>query len=484
MMEETKAVTAEVSVESSIENSTEPAGESAATGSNEHSQTKGEHTRTRPAAEVEKASPSVDATTDKSRMHEAEGNPLVEDGVSTTANDTEVDGNACDTEHTAAPPSDDMTNPKDCGGDANDASENAANAPSERNVDGDGIADKDKNAAPTVNATEFDHSKISEDGNDKAAGASSGMMGPTTGKDVQESPSASSLPRANNEQKDDAEIKFNGASPRTRPWVTATVTSNLIGMSLSGRSGLEQLRRRTSQPMGSDGTNSDHEVSVSRTEKAVQADQASMGTTSTLGSSIPPNVSPSRTPGRKRRRPGISPSQRSTSGDDADSGAWGKVKDSLDMATFSGLHDGDDQGMKMENGSESDAKSMASAFLVEHHANHFLLLNLTSAPANGQTAALFHNQIINCPWTAFDLAKNAQSNSSTGNDTNSCSNDQGDRYRSPSTPSLSALLEMCYIIAAYQALGSQNVAGVYCSNGRTRTGVAVSYIKSGFGIIA
>lgn len=479
MAEETKAVTAEVSAESSIENSTEPAGESAATGSNEHSQTKGEHTRTRPAAEVEKASPSVDAITDGSPMHETEGNPLVEDGVSATANDTEVDGNACDTEHTAAPPSDDTTNPKDCGGDANDASENAANAPSERNVDGKGIADEDENAAPTVNATEFDDSKISEDGNDKAAAASSGMMGPTTGNDAEVSPSASSSPRSKSEQKDDAKINCNGASPRTWPWVTATVTSNLIGMTLSGRSGLEQLR-----PMGSDGTNSDHEVSLSRTEKAIQVDQASMGTTSTLGSSIPPNVSPSRTPGRKRRRPGISPSQRSTSGDDADSGAWGKVKDSLDMATFAGLHDGDDQGMKMENGSESDAKSMASAFLVEHHANHFLLLNLTSAPANGQTAALFHNQIINCPWTAFDLAKNAQSNSSTGNDTNSCSNDQSDRYRSPSTPSLSALLEICYIIAAYQALGSQNVAGVYCSNGRTRTGVAVSYIKSGFVIIA
>ena len=434
MVEETKAMMAEVSVKSSIENSAEPTGESAATGSDEHSQTKGGHTRTRPAAEVEKASQSVDAITGGSPMHEAEGDPLVEDGISTTAN-----------------------------------------GPSERNVDGDGIADEDENAAPTVNATEFDHSKKSEDGNDKAAAASSGMMGPTTGNDVQVSPSASSSPRANSEQKEGAEINCNGASPRTCPWVTATVASNLIGMSLSGRSGSKQLRRRTSGPMGIDGPNSDHEVSFLRTGKAIQADQASMGTT--LGSSIPPNVSPSRTPGRKRRRPGISPSQRSTSGDDTDSGAWGKVKDSLDMATFSGLHDGDDQGMKMENGSESDVKSMASAFLVEHHANHFLLLNLTSVPANWQTAALFHNQIINCPWTAFDLAKNAQSNSSTGNDTNSCSNDQSDRHRSPSTPSLSALLEICYIIAAYQALGSQNVACVYCSNGRTRTGVAVSYIN-------
>ena len=437
MVEETKAMMAEVSVESSIESSTEPTGESAATSSNEHSQTKGGHTRTRPAAEVEKASPSVDAIIDGSPMHEAEGKPLVEDGVSTTAN-----------------------------------------GPSEINVD----ADEDENAAPTVNTTEFDHSKISEDGNDKAAGASSGIMGPTTGNDVQVSPSASSSPKAKSEQKEGAEINCNGASPRTCPWVTATVASNLIGMSLSGRSGSEQLRRRTSGPMSSDGPNSDHEVSFLRTEKAIQADPASMGTT--LGSSIPPNVSPSRTPGRKRRRPGISPSQRSTSGGDADSGAWGKVKDSLDMATFSGLHDGDDQGMKMENGSESDVKSMASAFLVEHHANHFLLLNLTSVPANEQTAALFHNQIINCPWTAFDLAKNAQPSSSTGNDTNSCSNDQSDRHRSPSTPSLSALLEICYIIAAYQALGSQNVAYVYCSNGRTRTGVAVSSIKSRFGIFA
>ena len=435
MVEETKAMMAEVSVESSIESSTEPTGESAATSSNEHSQTKGGHTRTRPAAEVEKASPSVDAIIDGSPMHEAKGDPL-EDGVST-----------------------------------------AANGPSERNVDGDGIADEDENAAPSVNTTEFDHSKISEDGNDKAAGASSGMMRPTTGNDAEVS-----SPRAKSERKEGAEINCNGASPRACPWVTATVTSNLIGMSLSGRSGSEQLRRRTSGPVGSDGTNSDHEVSFLRTGKAIQADQASMGTT--LGSSIPPNVSPSRTPGRKRRRPGISPSQRSTSGDDADSGAWGKIKDSLDMATFSGLHDGDDQGMKMENGSESDVKSMASAFLVEHHANHFLLLNLTSVPANEQTAALFHNQIINCPWTAFDLAKNAQSNSSTGNDTNSCSNDQSDRHRSPSTPSLSALLEICYIIAAYQALGSQNVAYVYCSNGRTRTGVAVSSIKSRFGIFA
>ena len=258
------------------------------------------------------------------------------------------------------------------------------------------------------------------------------------------------------------------------------VTSNLIGMSLIGTSGSEQGRRRRRQ--NSVLIDEDYDLSGHSKTSLLgthRVDRASLE--SVLPSFISPFRTPSRSPNRRRRRPGISPlhGAAATSGGDTDLETSGK-DDSSGNVDNVGTKDERGQEVEGGEGDERNNSSTPSTFLANHHSNHFLCLNLTGAPADRVTASSFNNQIINCPWTAFDLAnRESESASSSGDDTTTVSSfaDKRDRHRSPSTPSLSAMLDICYVIAAYQSLGSQNVACVYCDNGRTRTGVTVSFLS-------
>ena len=254
------------------------------------------------------------------------------------------------------------------------------------------------------------------------------------------------------------------------------VTSNLIGMSLSGTSGSEQRRRRRRQ--NSVLIDEDYDLSGHSKTSLLgthRVDRASLE--SVLPSSISPFRTPSRSPNRRRRRPGISPLHGAAATSDGDTDLETSGKDDPSGKVDNGGTK-DERGREVEGGEggELDNSTTPSTFLAKHHSNHFLCLNLTGSPADRVTASSFNNQIINCPWTAFDLAnRESEPASSSGDDTATASSsaDKRDRHRSPSTPSLSAMLDICYVIAAYQSLGSQNVACVYCDNGRTRTGVTV-----------
>jgi len=128
-----------------------------------------------------------------------------------------------------------------------------------------------------------------------------------------------------------------------------------------------------------------------------------------------------------------------------------------------------------------------STFLNNRHSDRFLCFNLTGSPADERTVLLLNHQVVNCPWTAMDVAEaerrskfRAENCGEDDNEDDSISVDTSGTTassggsRSPSTPSLPALLDICYAIAAYHALSPQNVACVYCQNGKTRTGVAIA----------
>lgn len=353
--------------------------------------------------------------------------------------------------------------------DGNDASENAARTLDEQSKEGDKLVGEEAKAVPstTTEATNSDPGDMSEEGNDKPESSSPAMKGPED--EVAALPKAAPSSSIGN-QNESTRINDDGVSPRACPCVY--VTSSLIGMSLSGRSGSEQLRRHRRQDSGLIEEDDERSSNSKPYLLGVEADRASQE--SALPSS--PTASPSRSPGKRRRRPGISPLQRSTSDGDTDLGSSDESKQWQNKGNDLGGQNGHRQRTKnCGDGVDLDLDSTPSAFLAEHHSNHFLCLNLTGAPADSQTAFSFNNQIINCPWTAFDLTAKVEPASSSGGDaTVSSSAGKNYRHRSPSTPSLAAMLDICYTIDAYQSLGSENIACLYCENGRTRTGIAVS----------
>ena len=140
---------------------------------------------------------------------------------------------------------------------------------------------------------------------------------------------------------------------------------------------------------------------------------------------------------------------------------------------------------------QGNCPAALSTFLKNRHPDRFLCFNLTGSPADERTVLLLNHQVVNCPWTAMDVAEaerrsrdraenrdeDENEDDSTSVDTSGTTTSSGGS-RSPSTPSLPALLDICYAIAAYHALSPQNVACVYCQNGKTRTGVAIAcYLK-------
>lgn len=388
----------------------------------------------------------------------------VEDGVHRRDDGTEENSQT----QPNAPQSDINANSNTC---ANDVSEEAIGTCE----DGDGDVNEEAKTPPCASLDTTDSNPIDkneeEEGNDKTEITLPGMKGPK-GDEVLASPTAAS-PSSISDQKEDADINGEGGSPQICPCVR--VTSNLIGMSLGGRSGSERRRRRQRRQSG---LTEDYKSSGHSKTSLLGNESDRSPLEREAPSYFSPTATPSRSPNRRRRRPGISPLRGATSGSDTNLGISVKGNPSEKKNINEGTQDDNRQRSEDREEDEFDVDSTPSAFLAEHHSNHFLCMNLTGSPADRETASSFNNQIINCPWTAFDLsAREVEPAPSSGDDATTAlsSADKGDRHRSPSTPSLAAILDICYTIAAYQSLGSQNVACVYCENGRTRTGVAVSF---------
>ena len=88
-----------------------------------------------------------------------------------------------------------------------------------------------------------------------------------------------------------------------------------------------------------------------------------------------------------------------------------------------------------------------------HGTDHYLAYSLMDTPPDDRTLILFRRQIVQMGWWSPCIERSE-------------------------TPSISKLIKLCYAIHAYLELDSSNVAMVYCSNGKTRTAIAMAcYLK-------
>ena len=123
-----------------------------------------------------------------------------------------------------------------------------------------------------------------------------------------------------------------------------------------------------------------------------------------------------------------------------------------------------------------------STFLARHHPDHYLIFNLSSTEPSTRTKLLLNNQIVNMPWYC---PGNSMSSQDSFEDVSHQANlTYYDTKISPhcptaaSLPTQKCLLEICYAIDAYVKLDPKNTAVIYCSNGTTRTGIAIAaYLK-------
>ena len=92
------------------------------------------------------------------------------------------------------------------------------------------------------------------------------------------------------------------------------------------------------------------------------------------------------------------------------------------------------------------------AYINSAHRDKFLTINITDNVLDPISMSSMHSQVLDFHWES-----------------------PGSKSQ---TPSLSHISKICYAIHAYLSLSSDNVVGIFCSNGKTRTGIVVAcYLK-------
>ncbi len=128
-----------------------------------------------------------------------------------------------------------------------------------------------------------------------------------------------------------------------------------------------------------------------------------------------------------------------------------------------------------------------STFLTRNHPDHYLVFNISSTEPSDRTKLLLNYQIVNIPWNCPGIQQQQQHyyrNENNPTDSAfhlhdpSAKNDEikisPDCPTAASIPTLKCLLDICYAINAYTKLHPKNTAVIYCSNGKTRTGIAIA----------
>ena len=124
------------------------------------------------------------------------------------------------------------------------------------------------------------------------------------------------------------------------------------------------------------------------------------------------------------------------------------------------------QKKQSQTKSRGNCPIQISSFLDKHHHNHYLLFDISSKTPTPRINNLLNNQIVSMPWVCPGI------NPSNPLDATAPT------VVSIPIPTLKSLLDICYAIDAYLRLDPQNIAVVYCSNGRVRTGIALAaYLK-------
>jgi len=111
-----------------------------------------------------------------------------------------------------------------------------------------------------------------------------------------------------------------------------------------------------------------------------------------------------------------------------------------------------------------------STYLMRHHPSHHLLFNVSSTLPSLRTKFLLDNQIVNLPWKCAGVTAQSQFKSTPENNADKLP----DCPTAASIPTLTCLLDICYAMDAYLKLDAKNTAVVYCSNGKTRTGIVIA----------
>ncbi|KAL7489856.1 hypothetical protein ACHAW6_015582 [Cyclotella cf. meneghiniana] len=177
------------------------------------------------------------------------------------------------------------------------------------------------------------------------------------------------------------------------------------------------------------------------------------------------------------------------------------TKSSLQMA----LH----KTSKTKKQSHENDPAELSSFLEQRHSRRYLLFNVSDEDVDDRTLLLLGRQVVHLPWGSPRLNTNASqlapsssfecanSNecpvSPTPSHTRDSSRSSGinigrdgagaSNNKSSQTPAVSRVMEICYAMHSYLTTSAlrgkrSTVACVYCSNGKTRTGVvAACYLR-------
>ena len=109
-----------------------------------------------------------------------------------------------------------------------------------------------------------------------------------------------------------------------------------------------------------------------------------------------------------------------------------------------------------------------SEYLNSNHRDHHLLFNISGNDPCTRTKMLLDNQIVNLPWTCPGINYSKRMNDEI---LPHCPT-------AASIPTLNCLIDICYALNAFIKLDKENTVVVYCSNGKTRTGIAIAaYLK-------
>jgi len=118
------------------------------------------------------------------------------------------------------------------------------------------------------------------------------------------------------------------------------------------------------------------------------------------------------------------------------------------------IHDSNNGNSSRVPVAAKNSPGVMTSFLDKRHgSDHYLAFSLMDEQPDDRTLLLFRRQIVQLGWWS-PCAERSE------------------------TPSIPNLLKTCYAIHAYLQLHPQNFALVYCSNGKTRTAIAVAcYLK-------
>eukprot|EP00804_Cyclotella_cryptica_P000890 CCRYP_001117-RB/>CCRYP_001117-RB protein AED:0.15 eAED:0.22 QI:0/1/0.78/1/1/0.92/14/0/3367 len=176
------------------------------------------------------------------------------------------------------------------------------------------------------------------------------------------------------------------------------------------------------------------------------------------------------------------------------------------IATNSSLQMALHKTSKTKKQSHENDPAELSSFLEQRHSRRYLLFNVSDEDVDDRTLLLLGRQVVHLPWGSPRLNTNAsQISASAASFERSNSNDcpvsptpthtrdssRGSginvgregaavpNNKSSQTPAVSRVMEICYAMHAYLTTSAlrgkrSTIACVYCSNGKTRTGVVVA----------